>query len=78
MLYFFLLVIAIGVLLISPVGKQILKWSVIVAVIGGILFAAMMVLQAIAEYSQDLAIILGVLGVGGILRAIIVYKGWDK
>lgn len=68
MLYFLLIVIAIGVLLISPAGKKILKWSSISAGAGAVLVAVVVVLVWIWDYNQALAAILGLAVLAGVIK----------
>lgn len=82
MLYLLLIIIAIGVLLISPAGKSILKWLVILAVAGAVLFAAIVGLVIMYEdFSQELAVLLGLAGIGGIIKGtpvlIRIYKEFN-
>lgn len=78
MLYLLLIVIAVGVLLISPAGKGILKWFVIIAVIGAVLFGIMVVLVFIADYNEGLAVILGILAVCAIYKGIRNYIDYNS
>lgn len=74
MLYFLLVVIAVGVLLISPAGKKVLKWTAISAVVAAILAATAALLFWVWGYNQILAVILGL----AILAGVIKIFGLDK
>ncbi|MDD3531024.1 MAG: hypothetical protein PHV99_00280 [Candidatus Pacebacteria bacterium] len=69
MLYFLLIVIAVGVLLISPAGKKILKWAAIIAVIAAALSAAVLGIMLISEkYGGTWGILAGLALLGLVLR----------
>lgn len=73
MLYFLLIVIAVGVLLISPAGKKILKWSAISALISGVVLGVVMIFVVIWEDHQEIAAFLLFFLVGSILRGLNKY-----
>lgn len=74
MLYFLLVIIAIGVLLISPGGKKILKWVAVSAAVGAILIVVGVVLFWIWGYNQILAAIVGLFILGVVLRMFGLHK----
>lgn len=74
MLYFLLVIIAVGVLLISPGGKKILKWAAISAVVLAILAVIAAILYWVWGYNQVLSAILGLAVLGAVLRMFGLHK----
>lgn len=65
MLYVLLIIIAVGVLLISPIGKVLLGWSIVLAIIAVILLLGVASLVFVEdEYGDNTAIILSMIELG--------------
>jgi len=79
MLYVLLVIIAVGVLLISPTGKGILKWTAILAAIGAGLFLAIALIVSVwAEYGAIAGIGTALVVIGVVLKIVEYCKNWMK